>query len=91
MMPPRDQEIKKLIGIAGSKGVIAKEIMTDTVVVSQWVRFKCRYGCKGYAKHLSCPPYAPTPSETAAMIKEIMHAFCQQELSSGMYFVMTIE
>jgi predicted metal-binding protein len=70
MMPPLDEEIKKLIGIAGSKGAVAKEITTDTVVVSQWVRFKCRYGCKGYAKHLSCPPYSPAPSETAAMINE---------------------
>ncbi|HQN91586.1 MAG TPA: DUF2284 domain-containing protein, partial [Methanoculleus sp.] len=35
-----------------------------------WVRFKCRYGCKGYGKHMSCPPYAPAPAETRQMIGE---------------------
>ncbi len=44
------------------------------VVVADWVRFKCRYGCKGYAKHLSCPPYAPTPDETRRMLSEYEHA-----------------
>jgi len=63
-------EIEKLTAIATEKGVEARTIPAREVVVADWVRFKCRYGCKGYAKHFSCPPYAPTPAETRAMVSE---------------------
>lgn len=65
-----DEELSKLVALARDQGVLARQISTRDVVVSQWVRFKCRYGCKGYAKHLSCPPYAPSPAETRAMVDE---------------------
>jgi len=70
MIPTLNSEIQKLTSIAGEKGVKVKIISASDVVVANWVRFKCRYGCKGYAKHLSCPPYAPSPSETQAMVNE---------------------
>ena len=63
-------EIESLKSLAHHKGVKAKEISSDDIVVSQWVRFKCRYGCKGYGKHLGCPPYAPSPDETQRMVDE---------------------
>ena len=63
-------EIDRLISLADGRGALAEPICTDMVVVSDWVRFKCRYGCKGYAKHFSCPPYAPTPQETRRMLQE---------------------
>jgi predicted metal-binding protein len=65
-----DEELQKLEALVGEQGVTARRIAASDVVVSQWVRFKCRYGCKGYAKHLSCPPYAPSPAETRAMVDE---------------------
>ncbi len=68
------QEIAKLIDVAAKNGAIPAPISAREVVVSDWVRFKCRYGCKGYAKHLSCPPYAPTPEETRRMLAEYDHA-----------------
>ena len=55
-------EIESIKAQARKKGAIAKEISPDDIVVSPWVRFKCRYGCKGYGKHLGCPLYAPTPA-----------------------------
>ncbi len=66
----REGEIEALIGLAADAGAIAVPIAPRDVVVAEWVRFKCRYGCKGYAKHLSCPPYAPAPAETQAMLAE---------------------
>ena len=68
VLPALEPEIEKLEQIAQEKGVQTRRIATDEIVVAEWVRFKCRYGCKGYAKHLSCPPYAPSPGETRAMI-----------------------
>ncbi len=45
------------------------------IVVSEWVRWRCVFGCKGFAKHLSCPPYVPGPSETRALLKEYAKAY----------------
>jgi predicted metal-binding protein len=63
-------ELDNLTNFACLKGVQAKPISTSSIIVSQWVRFKCRYGCKGYAKHFGCPPYVPSPKETRAMLDE---------------------
>ena len=45
-----------------------KLIATDKIEVEEWVRWKCRYGCKAYGKHLNCPPYVPAVEETKRMI-----------------------
>ncbi|MCX7021905.1 MAG: DUF2284 domain-containing protein [bacterium] len=45
-----------------------KVIPADTVSVEQWVREKCRFGCRGYGKRLTCPPHSPTPEETKNVI-----------------------
>jgi predicted metal-binding protein len=41
----------------------AKVIKAGDVVVRDWVRLKCQYGCDGYGKRLTCPPYSPTPEQ----------------------------
>jgi predicted metal-binding protein len=37
-----------------------KWISGKDVVVSQWPRFKCMFGCSSYGKNGSCPPSAPS-------------------------------
>ncbi|RJS68657.1 DUF2284 domain-containing protein [ANME-2 cluster archaeon] len=49
-------------------------ISADIIKTAAWVRLKCRYGCKAYGKHLSCPPYAPTPEETERALKDYKYA-----------------
>ncbi|BER92745.1 DUF2284 domain-containing protein [Thermatribacter velox] len=39
------------------------------VVVGEWVRLKCQYGCDGYAQCLTCPPYAPEPEKTRRILE----------------------
>ncbi|MBN1322666.1 MAG: DUF2284 domain-containing protein [Methanotrichaceae archaeon] len=51
-----------------------RPISARDVVVANWVRFKCRYGCRAYGKHLCCPPYAPTPEETASVLADYERA-----------------
>ncbi|MCX6693706.1 MAG: DUF2284 domain-containing protein [Methanomicrobiales archaeon] len=68
------EEIEKLSRIAVERGANATPLQPGDVVVAQWVRFKCRYGCKGYGKHFGCPPYAPTPDETRKMVGEYRSA-----------------
>lgn len=52
----------------------AKFILPDQVVVAEWVRFKCQYGCGGYAAHLTCPPHSPTPDRTTRLLSEYHQA-----------------
>lgn len=51
-----------------------KLIPTEIIVVADWVRFKCRYGCDNFGKRLGCPPFTPTPEETRAVLSEYRHA-----------------
>jgi predicted metal-binding protein len=46
----------------------AKLIGTGSVITAPWVRLKCQYGCGGYGRCLTCPPYSPTPEETRAVL-----------------------
>ena len=46
----------------------ARVIDVNTVVVADRVREKWRFGCGGYGRRLTCPPYSPTPAETRAML-----------------------
>ncbi len=40
----------------------AKMIKAGDVVVRDWVRLKCQYGCGGYGKRLTCPRTRQLPS-----------------------------
>jgi len=41
----------------------AKVIKANDIVIRDWVRLKCQYGCSEYGKRLTCPPYSPTPEQ----------------------------
>jgi len=56
----------------------AKIIEPKTVVVENWVRLKCQYGCDGYGKRVTCPPYSPTPEYTRKMMSEYSKALLVQ-------------
>jgi len=58
------KEIKK----TGARAV--KFIEPKKVVVSNWVRMKCQFGCDAYNTRYTCPPYSPTPAYTKQMLKE---------------------
>lgn len=40
------------------------------IVVAQWVRMKCRFGCKDYGKVAACPPNVPALEECERFFKE---------------------
>jgi predicted metal-binding protein len=46
----------------------ARPIDAGTIRCEAWVRFKCQFGCGGYNKRLTCPPFTPTPEETARIV-----------------------
>ena len=64
-------------GILSSLKEIHRDISpipAKDVVVADWVRFKCMYGCNAYGKHFCCPPFAPTPDETRKVLSEYVMA-----------------
>jgi predicted metal-binding protein len=65
-----DEEIQRLSHLSAEQGALAVPISTQNIVVADWVRFKCRYGCKGFGKHMGCPPYGPSVEETRRMVAE---------------------
>ncbi|MDD1719750.1 MAG: DUF2284 domain-containing protein [Methanoregulaceae archaeon] len=64
------EEFPVLAAFAKDRGAEARLINASDVVIADWVRFKCRFGCKGYGKHMGCPPYTPSAQETRRMVSE---------------------
>jgi predicted metal-binding protein len=52
----------------------AKIIDTETVVVEEWVRWKCAYGCPLYDKDAFHPPFAPDAESTKKVLGEYTKA-----------------
>jgi predicted metal-binding protein len=44
------------------------------IVVSQWVRMKCEFGCPSYGKVASCPPNNPSVDECRRFFSEYTRA-----------------
>jgi len=51
-----EELITNLIELGASS---AKVISAKDASVEQWVRYKCQYGCGGYARYFTCPPLCP--------------------------------
>jgi predicted metal-binding protein len=47
-----------------------KWVHPKNIVVSQWVRMKCIFGCADYGKNASCPPNVPSVSECRRFLDE---------------------
>ena len=59
------QQIFNQHGFADFKWMAAKDI-----IVAQWVRFRCMFGCPQYGKSCVCPPNVPTIEECRKMFSE---------------------
>ena len=46
----------------------------EKIIVSQWVRMKCMYGCGEYGNNACCPPNTPAVSECERFFKEYSDA-----------------
>jgi predicted metal-binding protein len=51
-----------------------KWIDPKQIVVAQWVRMKCRFGCPNYGKKAACPPQTPSVSKCEQFFKEYQAA-----------------
>lgn len=69
-------EAAKNLGAAGARVILASE-----VVVENRVLLKCRAGCIGYGKKLTCPPFVPTPDEFRKVLGEYRYALLVKFIS----------
>ena len=44
------------------------------IVVAEWVRMKCRFGCREYGRNAACPPNTPPVEECARFFREYRRA-----------------
>jgi predicted metal-binding protein len=58
-----------------------KVIPATDVIVENRVPLKCRAGCIGYGKKLTCPPYVPTPDEFRKILSEYRYALLVKFIS----------
>ena len=52
----------------------ADKLKAKQVVVAQWVRMKCMFGCGEYGHNACCPPNIPSVSECASFFREYTDA-----------------
>lgn len=76
MPKPIEELDKELRAMALESGASAiKFIEPRDVITANWVRQKCKFGCKNYGTRYTCPPYSPTPEETRKVLDEYTKAY----------------
>lgn len=76
-IPKQNQD--ELVNLAVSMGAFeAKVIDAKSIVIRDWVRLKCQYGCGAYGKTLTCPPYSPTPEQMRQILSGYSTAVLMQ-------------
>jgi len=68
----RYKKLEVLFQEHGSKDF--KWVEPERIVVSQWVRMKCMYGCGEYGRNASCPPNVPSVLECERFFREYRSA-----------------
>lgn len=68
-----EEEVVRLTAFIREKGGDAIPLPAKDVVTGEWVRMKCLFGCNGFGRRFSCPPYTPMPSETRAVLDGYTH------------------
>jgi predicted metal-binding protein len=63
-----------LIEKASEMGIKAYFLKAEDIPVENRIALKCAYGCRGYGKRLSCPPYVMSVEEFRKVIEEYKSA-----------------
>jgi predicted metal-binding protein len=73
MAQRRFAEVERFIREHGPEDTA--RVAPGDVVTAEWVRMKCKYGCGGYGRCLTCPPHSPEPERTRRMLDEYRVAY----------------
>lgn len=69
---PIDTRHKQFLLKKGARDVVV--ISASSIVVSEWVLMKCKFGCDGYNQCLTCPPHSPSPEQTKRILASYSRA-----------------
>jgi len=70
-----EDDLKNFAKLAVEMGAVEAEVIdAKNVIVGDWVRLKCQFGCGNYGKGLTCPPYSPTPEQTKRVLNSYSRA-----------------
>jgi predicted metal-binding protein len=70
--PVGTKELEQLFAARGFTDV--RWIAPREIVLAEWVRMKCRYGCGEYGHNAACPPNAPSVPECRSFVREYRRA-----------------
>jgi predicted metal-binding protein len=59
---------------------------TEEIIVAEWVRLKCLYGCSRYNRSWCCPPATPDPEK----VRQILSEYSQAILLQSSHYLPTI-
>jgi predicted metal-binding protein len=69
MVPSRLDEVFRKQGFEDFRWIRAADI-----VVAEWVRMKCTFGCDGYGQSAACPPQTPSVARCEQFFREYRDA-----------------
>ncbi len=70
-LPDKEKSREKLEQLFKQDGFLDfKWIDPKKIIVAQWVRMKCMFGCGDYGKNSCCPPNVPSVSECERFFHE---------------------
>lgn len=62
---------RSIIDAALELGCIeAQVMMTRSIVLGNWIKLQCQFGCAQYGHVLTCPPYTPSPDEMSGILMD---------------------
>lgn len=67
-------KFEDLVGKASEMGLRTYFLNAKDIPIENRIALKCAYGCKGYGKRLSCPPYVMSIDEFKKVIGEYRSA-----------------
>ncbi len=69
------EDLSDILTRAVEWGVLdLKVVRTADIVVAEWVRMKCRFGCPNYGRQLDCPPNTPDTDLMRRLLGEYQRA-----------------
>lgn len=69
------EDLRDILTRAVEWGAVdVKVARTADIVVAEWVRMKCRFGCPNYGKRLDCPPNTPDTDLMRRLLAEYERA-----------------
>ena len=65
------EEIKSVGQLCETRNIKQYKIIDPkSIVLGDWTRHKCQYGCPAYNTNLCCPPYSPDSESTKKIIDD---------------------